>query len=258
MMNFILQGIPNDIYNFEDACKNAQQMLERIRRLMHGFEKTKRQRYARLVDEFDKFFAVEGESLSYVYERLITLVNVMDRNEIRPLPITINTKFFNSIQLEWSKYVTMTPKKASRNHDSLALVAHSNVHSSQSHASLLYSYSSQPYYVTHPSLLVDYEEDYQWKIQGDAQEDKLKIAMMNQVVIHDGRVDIQSKNVGYVGNVFMDHTNHAKLKTVINTSDDDQNYSSIIFDDPYGDNNGGKDEHDSNAHDQSITLESLI
>ncbi|GJY62130.1 hypothetical protein Tco_0462787 [Tanacetum coccineum] len=55
-----------------------------------------------------------------------------------------------------------------------------------------------------------------------------------------------------------EHTNHAKLKTVINTSDDDQNYSSIIFDDPFVDNNGGKDEHDSNAHDQSVTLESLI
>ncbi|GKE26262.1 hypothetical protein Tco_1441646 [Tanacetum coccineum] len=189
MMNFILQGIPNDIYNSVDACKNAQQMWERIRRLMHGCEKTKQQRYARLVDEFDIFFAVEGESLSFVYERLTTLVNVMDRNEIRPLPITINTKFLNSLQLEWSKYVTITrqnaniketeydhlfdtmsqhkphvnasrAKKASRNHDPLALVAHSNVHSLQSHASPLYSHSSQPYYVTHPSLVVDSEEDY--------------------------------------------------------------------------------------------------
>ncbi|GKB07447.1 hypothetical protein Tco_0835731 [Tanacetum coccineum] len=55
-----------------------------------------------------------------------------------------------------------------------------------------------------------------------------------------------------------EHTNHAKLKTIINTSDDDQIDFSIIFDDPYVDNNGGTDEHDSNAHDQSVTLESLI
>nr|GEZ70301.1 hypothetical protein [Tanacetum cinerariifolium] len=65
---------------------------------------------------------------------------------------------------------------------------------------------------------IDYEEDYQGEIQGNAQEDKLTIAMIllaraitqrysnptnnhlrtssntrNQVVIQDGRVDIQSK-----------------------------------------------------------------
>ncbi|GKC44246.1 hypothetical protein Tco_1061968 [Tanacetum coccineum] len=112
VMNYILQGIPNYIYNFVDACKNAHQMWERIRRLMHGSEKTKQQRHSRLVDEFDKFVAVEGESLSSVYERLTTLVNVKDQNEIHPLPIIINTKFLNSLQPEWSKYVTMTRQNA--------------------------------------------------------------------------------------------------------------------------------------------------
>ncbi|GKA41064.1 hypothetical protein Tco_0733657 [Tanacetum coccineum] len=329
VMNFIFQGIPNDIYNSVDACKNAQQMWERIRRLMHGSEKTKQQRHSRLVDEFDKFVTMEGESLSYVYERLKTLVNVIDRNEIHLLPITINTKV----------------KKAAKNHDPLTLVAHTNVYPSHSYTSPLYSHSPQPYYVTHPSSVVDYKEDYQREIQGDAQEDKLIPAIMlfarsitqqystptnnrlrtssntrNQAVIQDGRVDTQSKNVGYAGNGhyardclqpkvhdakyfreqmllamkdeagsnlnekennFMldnhygddsleelnaavnashihlksrmhsksvhEHTNHAKLKTVINTSDDDQIDSSIIFDDPCMDNNGGTDDHDSNA-----------
>ncbi|GJW17447.1 hypothetical protein Tco_0024883 [Tanacetum coccineum] len=55
-----------------------------------------------------------------------------------------------------------------------------------------------------------------------------------------------------------EHTNHEKLKTVINTSDDDQIDSNIIFDDPYVENNGGTDEHDSNAHDHSSDIESLI
>ncbi|GJX95688.1 hypothetical protein Tco_0351486 [Tanacetum coccineum] len=226
VMNFILQGIPNYIYNSVDACKNAQQMWERMRRLMHGSEKTKQQRHSRLVDEFDIFVAVEEESLSSVYERLTTLVTDMDRNEIHPLPITINTKFLNSLQPEWSKYVTMTKqRKVARNHDPLALVAHSNVYPSHSHASHSHSQSPQPYYVTHPSSVVDYEEDYQGEIQGDAQEDKLATAIMllaraitqcystptnnrlrtslntrNQAMIHEGRVDIQSKNVGYSGN----------------------------------------------------------
>nr|GEU62432.1 retrovirus-related Pol polyprotein from transposon TNT 1-94 [Tanacetum cinerariifolium] len=88
-----------------------------------------------------------------------------------------------------------------------------------------YSHSPQPYYVTHPSLIIDNDDDYQGDIQGDAQEDKLTTIMMllardttrcystptnsrlrtssnsrNQALIQDGRVDIQSKNVGYAGN----------------------------------------------------------
>ncbi|GJV72902.1 hypothetical protein Tco_1492897 [Tanacetum coccineum] len=73
-------------------------------------------------------------------------------------------------------------KKAARNHDPLALVAHSNVHSSHSHASPSNSHSPQPYYVTHPSSVIDYEEDYQGELQrGDVtQEDKpLSNCMMN-------------------------------------------------------------------------------
>ncbi|GJV13250.1 hypothetical protein Tco_1354791 [Tanacetum coccineum] len=48
VMNYLLQEIPNDIYNSVDASK-------------------------------------EGESLEYVYERLTTLVNIMDRNNVRPI-----------------------------------------------------------------------------------------------------------------------------------------------------------------------------
>ncbi|GJR35015.1 retrovirus-related pol polyprotein from transposon TNT 1-94, partial [Tanacetum coccineum] len=47
-----------------------------------------------------------------------------------------------------------------------------------SHASPSYSNSPQPYYVTHPSSVIDYEEDYQGELQGDSQEDKLTSAMM--------------------------------------------------------------------------------
>ncbi|GKF84341.1 hypothetical protein Tco_0249239, partial [Tanacetum coccineum] len=151
----------------------------------------------------------------------------MDRNKVKPKEIAINTKFLNSLQLEWSKYVTLTrqshtlskehfdklydylspckphvnasrAKKNARNHDPLALVANSYANPSYPHAR---------------------------KIQGDAQEDKLSTAMMilaraitqhyftstnnrlrtssntrNQAVIQDGHVDIQSKNVGYAGN----------------------------------------------------------
>ncbi|GJY18828.1 hypothetical protein Tco_0669255 [Tanacetum coccineum] len=227
VMNYLLKAIPNDIYNSVDACKNVKDMWERIKRLMFGSDVTIHVRHSRLMDEFDN-------------------------NNVRHILVSINTKFLNCLQPEWSKYVTMVhhnqtrdavsydvlhdsliqfephvlaskKTKAAKNHDPLAFLAHSNASSSQSHANS--SYSTQPYYVTHPSSVVDYEDEYKRELQGDSQEDKLTTAMMllaraitkklstptnrhlhtlsntrNQAVILDGRVDIQTKNAGYGGN----------------------------------------------------------
>nr|GEY16131.1 hypothetical protein [Tanacetum cinerariifolium] len=168
VMNYLLQAIPNDIYNSMDASK-------------------------------------EGELLDSVYERLTTLVNIMDRNNVRPIPVSINTKFLNCLQPEWRKYVTMVrhnqtgyaisydelydslmqfephvlasrAKKSAKNHYPLALIAHSNASSSHSHANS--SYYPQSYYVTHPPSVADYDDKYQGELQGDSQEDKLTTAMM--------------------------------------------------------------------------------
>ncbi|GJT97167.1 hypothetical protein Tco_1092685 [Tanacetum coccineum] len=76
-------------------------------KLMFGSDVTSHVRHSRLMDEFDKFAAKEGESLESVYERLTTLVNIMDRNNVRPIPVSINTKFLKCLQPEWIKYVTM-------------------------------------------------------------------------------------------------------------------------------------------------------
>nr|GEU44598.1 hypothetical protein [Tanacetum cinerariifolium] len=100
-------------------------------------------------------------------------------------------------------------------------------------------------------------------------------------MIHDGRVDLQTKNAGYGGSDNIaetepkydaeavsevnashinlissmisrgihEHTTHEKLKIVISTSDDDQIDCNIIFYDSYVENNGGTVKHDSNVHD---------
>nr|GEW29928.1 ribonuclease H-like domain-containing protein [Tanacetum cinerariifolium] len=183
--------------NSVDACETAQEMWERIKRLMYGSDFTNHVRHSRLMDEFDKFAAKEGESLESVYERLTTLLNIMDRNNVRHIPVAMNTKSLNCLQSEWSN-----PS---------------------------YSHSQQPYHVTHPSSVVDYEEDYLGELQGDPQEHKLTTAMMllargithkfstpinnclhtssnirNQDVIKDGIVDIQTKNAGYDGYAMKD------------------------------------------------------
>ncbi|GJY93624.1 hypothetical protein Tco_0509406 [Tanacetum coccineum] len=306
VMDYLLQGIPNDIYNLVDACKTSHQIWERIRRLMYGLEKTEQQIHSRLVNEFDKFVLAEGESLFSVYERLTTIVNVMDRNQICP-----------------------------------------SIHYNLSGANISsYSHSSQPYYVTHPSSIIDSEKDYQGEIQGDAQEDKLTTAMMllaraitqhystptnnrrqnrNPVatarngmmllalkdkvggnlkeeendfmldnyygddaleelnaavimmahiqpiddtgatssrfdadILNEVNASTRHNNSRMPSKSVHEHKTHAKLKTVNNTSDDDQIDSSIIFDDPYVEDNGRKDEHDSISHDQYVALQSMI
>ncbi|GKB42933.1 hypothetical protein Tco_0887875 [Tanacetum coccineum] len=174
-------------------------------------------RYSRLMDEFDKFAVKERESLESVYERLTTLVNISQTGE----KVTYDELYDSLAQFE-PRVQASKAKRATRNHDLLDLIAHSNTYSSQSPANPSYSQSPQSYYVTHTSSIVDYEEDYQGKLQGDSQDDKLTTAMMllaraitqkfstptnnrlrtssntrNQVVIQDGKVDIQTKNAGY-------------------------------------------------------------
>ncbi|GJS59549.1 hypothetical protein Tco_0654333 [Tanacetum coccineum] len=58
VMNYLLQAILNDIYNSVDACKNAKEIWERMKRLMHGSEITTHVRHSRLMDKFDKFATV--------------------------------------------------------------------------------------------------------------------------------------------------------------------------------------------------------
>ncbi|GKE58324.1 hypothetical protein Tco_1497509 [Tanacetum coccineum] len=53
VMNYILQGIPNDIYNSVDACEDAQGMWQRVKRLMQGTYISQQERHSRLINECD-------------------------------------------------------------------------------------------------------------------------------------------------------------------------------------------------------------
>ncbi|GJS13543.1 hypothetical protein Tco_0408015 [Tanacetum coccineum] len=121
------------------------------RMLMFGSEVTSHVRHSRLMDEFDKFAAKEGE---YKY------VTMVHHNQ------TGNAVSYDSL-IQFEPHVLASKaKKAAKNHDPLAFLAHLNASSSQSHANS--SYSSQPYYVTHPSSVVDYDDEYQGELQGDS------------------------------------------------------------------------------------------
>ncbi|GJY88429.1 hypothetical protein Tco_0503057, partial [Tanacetum coccineum] len=148
--NLILLSIPNDIYNSVDACTLAKDMWKRV------------------------------EPLVSVYNCFAQLMNDLEGNYMHFPIVTINTKFLNSLQPEWLKYVTQVrlakrltvdtfddlfyylqqfeklvnvsrAKKLEKSHDPLALVAHTSSSSR----------NISSYYVTHPTSVVDYEDEYQ-------------------------------------------------------------------------------------------------
>ncbi|GKB12277.1 hypothetical protein Tco_0846200 [Tanacetum coccineum] len=89
------------------------------------------------------------------------------------------------------------------------------------------------------------------------------VIMMAWIQLADDNADSEpsydAKDVSEVNasNKAHEKVNHAKRKTIIHTSDDDQIDSNIIFDDPYVENNGGTSEHDSNAHDEYRDIQML-
>ncbi|GKB08977.1 retrovirus-related pol polyprotein from transposon TNT 1-94 [Tanacetum coccineum] len=80
--------------------------------------------------------------------------------------------------VEFEKLVNASrAKKLEKSHDPLALVAHTGSSSR----------NTTPYYATHPSSVVDYDDDYQRDVVQNNSEDPLTSAML---------VNIQSKNSG--------------------------------------------------------------
>ncbi|GJX36309.1 hypothetical protein Tco_0247866 [Tanacetum coccineum] len=243
VMNMILLSIPNEIYNSVDSCTSAKDMWKRVERLMRGTIQNQVDRETRFTNEFDQFVAEPGESLVSVYNCFAQLMNDLERNNMKFPTVSINTKFLNSLQPEWLKYVTQVrlamqltvdsfddlfdylsqyeklvnasrAKKLEKSHDPLALVAHTSSSSR----------NTSSYYVTHPSSVVDYDEEYQKDDVHNHSEDPLASAMLlrakaitqnfsnpinnrlrassntrNQAIVQGDRVNIQSRNSSNIG-----------------------------------------------------------
>ncbi|GKA01351.1 hypothetical protein Tco_0674016 [Tanacetum coccineum] len=106
LMNADSSSIPNDIYNYVDACTSAKDMWKIVEHFMRGTIQNKVDRETRFTNEFDQFVAEPGEALVSVYNRFAQLMNDLERNDMHFPIVTINTKFLNSLQPEWLKYVT--------------------------------------------------------------------------------------------------------------------------------------------------------
>ncbi|GJU06513.1 retrovirus-related pol polyprotein from transposon TNT 1-94 [Tanacetum coccineum] len=205
LMNLILLSMPNEIYNFVVACTMAKEMWKRVEHLMRGTIQNQVDKETHFMNEFDQFVVEPGEALVSVYNRFAQLMNDLERNKMIFPIVRVNTKFLNSLQPEWLKYVTQVR---------LAKLAHTGSSSR----------NTSSYYVTHPTSVVDYDDEYQ---QDDVQtnsEDPLASAMLllaraitqnfsnptnnhlrtssntrNQAIIQGDRVNIQSRNSGNTG-----------------------------------------------------------
>ncbi|GJT17319.1 hypothetical protein Tco_0876025 [Tanacetum coccineum] len=171
-INLILFSIPNEIYNSMDACTTAKAIWERVERLMPGTVQNKVDRETRFNNEFDQFVVEPGEALKYV-----TQVRLAKR-------LTEDTYdyLFDYIQ-QFEKLVNASrAKKLEKSHDPLALVAYTSSSSR----------TTSPYYVTHPSLVVNYNDDYQGRLCTSSNT-------KNEAIVQDDRVNIQSRNFGNDG-----------------------------------------------------------
>nr|GEY95361.1 hypothetical protein [Tanacetum cinerariifolium] len=73
---------------------------------MQGTSLTKQEGKCKLYDEFDKFSYKKGETLREFYLRFSLLLNDMNIYNMKLEQFHMNTKFFNNLPLEWSKFVT--------------------------------------------------------------------------------------------------------------------------------------------------------
>nr|GEW98324.1 hypothetical protein [Tanacetum cinerariifolium] len=104
--NIILQKLPLEVYALVSTHKVAKELWERIQMLMQGTSLTKQERECKLYDEFDKFTYRKGESLRDFYLRFSLLLNDMNIYNMKLEKFQVNTKFLNTLPLEWSKFVT--------------------------------------------------------------------------------------------------------------------------------------------------------
>nr|GFB12261.1 hypothetical protein [Tanacetum cinerariifolium] len=104
--NIILQGLPPEVYALVSTYKVAKELWERIQMLIQGTSLTKHERECKLYDEFDKFAYQKGETLCDFYLRFSLLLNDMNMYNMKLEQFQVNTKFLNTLPLEWSKFVT--------------------------------------------------------------------------------------------------------------------------------------------------------
>nr|GEX59940.1 hypothetical protein [Tanacetum cinerariifolium] len=74
--------------------------------ILRGTDLSYQERECKLYNLFDKFAYVKGETLYEYYWRFSQLINDMHTIGMTMQQVQVNTKFLNTLSLEWSKFVT--------------------------------------------------------------------------------------------------------------------------------------------------------
>ncbi|GJW61786.1 hypothetical protein Tco_0111121 [Tanacetum coccineum] len=101
-----VDSLPQDMYSLVNHHDVAKDIWDRVRLLMQGTELSQQERECKVYNEFDMFTSIKGESIHKYYLRFSQLINDMHTIRMTMQPVQVNTKFLNSLQPEWSKFVT--------------------------------------------------------------------------------------------------------------------------------------------------------
>ncbi|GKF00089.1 hypothetical protein Tco_0023439, partial [Tanacetum coccineum] len=104
--NIIFQGLPLEVYALVSNHRIAKELWERIQILMQRTSLTKQEIECKLYDEFNKFAYKKGETLRDFYLRFSLLLNDINIYNMKLEQFQVNTKFLNTLPLEWSKFMT--------------------------------------------------------------------------------------------------------------------------------------------------------
>ncbi|GJY27495.1 hypothetical protein Tco_0403262 [Tanacetum coccineum] len=83
---------------------------------MQGTELSKQDMDTKLVNEFDIFKSVYGESLESYYHQFSKIMNDLESHDLLPNKIVPNTKFLNRLEHEWKQCVAIL-RQTSNLHD---------------------------------------------------------------------------------------------------------------------------------------------
>ncbi|GJW13003.1 hypothetical protein Tco_0017136 [Tanacetum coccineum] len=104
--NILVQGLPKDIYTLINHYTDAKHIGDNVKMLMEGFELTKDKRESQLYDEFEHFRQNKGETIYEYYVRFTKLINDMRNIKMTMPKMKLNSKFVNTMLLEWGRFVT--------------------------------------------------------------------------------------------------------------------------------------------------------
>ncbi|GKF11675.1 hypothetical protein Tco_0049601 [Tanacetum coccineum] len=110
-IHLLLTVIGDEIYLTIDACKIDHDMWIANERLQWGESLNIQDVKTNLFWAFGKFTSHDRESMESHYSRFYKMMNEMIRNNLTVATMQVNVQFFQQLQPEWSRFVTIVKQQ---------------------------------------------------------------------------------------------------------------------------------------------------